>query len=296
MSFIVKFWGTRGSIPTPGSGTAKYGGNTSCVEIRCGQTLLICDAGTGIRELGLDLTRRGAGAITAHMFFSHAHWDHIQGFPFFTPAYDAANTFHVYGHHDNRTIHSILSGQMSSEHFPVRFDDLGANIVPGHLPESLQIADVTVTHFRQWHPGSSLGFRFDYQGRSVVFSTDNEIDAALENAAEVDADSTIERKLPADFLKFCEGADLLICDGQYLDDEYPEKRGWGHPRVSTVVDLAVQAGVKQLAVTHHDPMHTDRDIDAKIEFCRQRAATAARPPLVFGARDALELKLSDHPL
>lgn len=291
MSFFVKFWGTRGSIPTPGSGTAKYGGNTSCVEIRCGETLLICDAGTGIRELGLDLAKRSPGPVNAHLFFSHAHWDHIQGFPFFTPAYNPANTFRVYGHLGDRTIHSLLSGQMSSDHFPVKFDDLGANIVAGELPDSLQINGVTVTHFHQWHPGSSLGFRFDYEGRSVVYATDNEIDAALENAAEVDADLNVERKLPTSFLKFCEGADLLICDGQYLDEEYKNKRGWGHPRVGTVVDLAVQAGVKQLAITHHDPMHTDRDIDAKIAVCQERASRSAKPPVIFGAREALELKL-----
>lgn len=291
MSYFVKFWGTRGSIPTPGKGTAKYGGNTSCVEIRCGDTLIICDGGTGLRELGLDLMRRGSAPVTGHLFFSHAHWDHIQGFPFFTPAYLPSNTFVIYGHLGDRSIHSLLSGQMSSEHFPVKFDDLGAKILPGALPETLEIGAVQVRHFRQWHPGSSLGFRFDYDGHSVVYATDNELDAGLENAAQVDADGDAERRLPQAFVDFCRGADLLICDGQYLDEEYEQKRGWGHPRISTVVDLALQAGVRQLAVTHHDPMHTDRDVDAKIALCQQRASRRPNAPVIFGARESMELRI-----
>lgn len=290
MSMFVKFWGTRGSIPTPGSQTAKYGGNTSCVEIRAGDTLLVCDGGTGLRELGQDLLRRG-GNVEGHLFFSHAHWDHIQGFPFFTPAYLPTSTFHVYGEIGNRSIHSLLSGQMQSEYFPVRFSDLGSRIFPGELAQGQEIGGVKVTHFAQWHPGSSLGFAFEFAGRKVVYATDNELDQALLNAEAVDADLSVERKFPQALLDFVKDADLLIADGQYLDDEYPKKRGWGHPRVGTVVDLAIQANAKQLAITHHDPMHGDREVDAKILSCVERAARHMDAPPIFGAREHFELKI-----
>lgn len=293
MALFVKFWGTRGSIPTPGAGTAKYGGNTSCVEIRTDKTLIICDGGTGLRELGLDLIRRnGSQPVEAHLFFSHAHWDHIQGFPFFTPVFGPKNTFHVYGSTaDDKSIYSLLSGQMSSDYFPVRFSDLGARIVPGELNGDLVIGDVKVTWMRQWHPGSSLGFAFHHAGRKVVYATDNELDLALVNRDDVDKNQDVFRKIPDDYLEFVRGADLLIADGQYLDHEYAAKKHWGHPRVGTVVDLAVQAGVRQVAITHHEPMHNDRDVDGKIAFCQQRAAAHPNPPIVFGAREGFELKI-----
>jgi phosphoribosyl 1,2-cyclic phosphodiesterase len=293
MAVFVKFWGTRGSIPTPGSSTRTYGGNTSCVELRTESALVVCDAGTGLRELGLDLLRRGGDAITGHLFFSHAHWDHIQGFPFFAPAYLPQNTFVIYGSEvRERSMHSLLSGQMQSDYFPVEFSNLGARVLPGELTRGLQVGDVRVTSRRQWHPGSSLGFCFETQGRKVVYSTDNELDLALTNEEECARDLSALRRLPEDFVEFVRGADLLIADGQYTEDEYPKKRGWGHARATTVVDLAVAAGVRQLAITHHDPMHTDRDVDALIETCRARAARLSdRPPLVFGARESMELKI-----
>ncbi len=293
MALFVKFWGTRGSIPTPGAGTAKYGGNTSCVEIRADDTLLVCDGGTGLRELGLDLVRRhGEAPITAHLFFSHAHWDHIQGFPFFLPAFQPPNTLYVYGSTpENRSMHSLLSGQMSSDYFPVRFSDLGARVLLGELSNDLEVGGVRITFIRQWHPGSSLGFAFEYQGRKIVYATDNELDLALQNREEVEADLARPRLAPAEYVEFCRDADLLICDGQYLDDEYAQKRHFGHPRVGTVVDLAVQARAKQLAITHHEPMHTDREVDAKIALCQQRALRYPHAPMVFGAREGFELKI-----
>lgn len=293
MALFVKFWGTRGSIPTPGAGTAKYGGNTSCVEIRTEDTLVICDGGTGLRELGLDLLRRyGNAPITAHLFFSHAHWDHIQGFPFFTPAFSPRNTFHVYGSTaDDKSMYGLLSGQMSSDYFPVSFKDLGARILLGELVEGLDLGSIQVSWLRQRHPGSSLGFAFVHGGRKIVYATDNELDLLITNQDEVEADLNAIRRFPQDQLDFARDADLLIADGQYLDHEYAQKRFWGHPRVGTVVDFAAQAGVRQLAITHHEPMHNDREVDAKIVYCQQRAARHAHEPVVFGAREGFELKI-----
>lgn len=299
MDLFVKFWGTRGSIPTPGYQTRKYGGNTTCIEVRHGDTLMICDGGTGIRELGLDLLRRSEMPIKAHMFFSHMHFDHIQGFPFFKPGYIPSNSFHIYGQNkDDRRHFDLLSGQMSSDdYFPVSFSDLGANIAPGDLGEAnlldggFQLDQVLVKSYRQMHPGGSYSYSFEADGRKVVFSTDNEIDLTLQNKDEVGKDPNARREVPAEFVKFCEGADLLICDGQYTDEEYAIKVGWGHPRATTCVDLALAAGVKRLAITHHDPMQDDDSVEQKILACRRRARMVNPDLVIFGAREGLELRL-----
>ena len=292
---FVRFWGTRGSIPTPGIGAKKYGGNTSCVEIRIDDTLFICDGGTGLRELGVDLMRRSAGAVTGHLFFSHTHWDHIQGFPFFSPAYFAHNTFHVYGTAEgDRRTYELLSGQMRSvDYFPVDFAELKSNIVASHIDDGRRRIDgVVVNVYEQVHPGRSWAYSFQKDGLKVVFATDNEIDMSINNEAAITADLDAPRQLPASLVEFVRGADLLIADGQYFDEEYPSRVGWGHPRASTVVDLALQADVKQLAIFHHDPMHTDADVDRKIVLCKARALGRNRELVVFGAREGLELRLS----
>ncbi len=292
--FFVKFWGTRGSIPTPGFRTRKYGGNTSCIEVRVDGSLFICDGGTGLRELGTDLMKRAAGEpVVAHMFFSHPHWDHIQGFPFFQPAYQKENTFYIYGtKRGDRRIFGLLSGQMRSDYFPVGFSELGAIIVASDLEEREGVIDdVTIGAFEQHHPGTSYAFSFAKDGRKVVYATDNEVDLTLENAGESGENGAALRKPPAAYLDFIRGADLLIADGQYSDHEYPSKQGWGHARATTVVDAAVQAGVKQLAIYHHDPMHSDDDVDSLIEVCRRRALLHKSKLSVFGAREGLELRI-----
>ena len=292
--FYVRFWGTRGSIPTPGHRTRKFGGNTSCVEIRVGDTLFICDGGTGLRELGVDLMKRGGPNIRAHLFFSHPHWDHIQGFPFFTPAYLKESTFQIYGtFRGDRRIFDLLSGQMQSDYFPVTFSDLGASILPSDLEEcNGEIDGVKVASLEQHHPGRSFAFSFEYAGYRVIYATDNEVDLTFENSDEVENDLQRLRKPAQAYLDFIRDADLLIADGQYLDDEYPSKIGWGHARATSLVDAAVLAGVKQLAIYHHDPMHADDQVDAKIATCRLRARRlGAENLVVFGAREGMELRI-----
>jgi phosphoribosyl 1,2-cyclic phosphodiesterase len=292
MTMFVRFWGTRGSIPTPGPQTKKFGGNTSCVEIRCDESLFICDGGTGLRELGVDLLGRGQQAITGHLFFSHTHWDHIQGFPFFIPAYAQQNTFHVYGTAEgDRRTYELLSGQMRSDYFPVDFGELKSNIVASHLDGGARYIDgCAVTVYEQHHPGRSWAYSFVKDGIKIVYATDHEIDLTLLDPAAVIANRAAPRTIPDAFLRFCHGADLLISDAQYFDEEYEKKVGWGHPRASTVVDLALQAEVKQLALFHHDPMHKDGDIDRKIALCKERAQKANPSLVVFGAREGLELR------
>lgn len=295
MAFFAKFWGTRGSIPTPGYQTHVYGGNTSCIEFRVDDALLICDAGSGVRELGLDLVRRGVSPIEGHFFFSHAHWDHIQGFPFFVPAYAQENTFYVYGTRTGDThFHELLSGQMQSDYFPVGFSDLGATIIPRDLGDGeAEVNGVKVRCFPQIHPGASFGYSFEKSGCKAVYATDNELDQVLTNREATLADTEIPREIPADYVEFVRGASLLIADGQFTDQEYPSKIGFGHPRATTLVDLAIQAEVKQLAITHHDPMHSDDAVEEKLTTCRERAhRLGAAELIVFGAREGVELRLN----
>ena len=243
-TFYVKFWGVRGSIPTPGWKTRRYGGNTTCVEVRVDDHLFICDGGTGLRELGIDLLKKNKGAITAHFFFSHPHWDHIQGFPFFGPVYAPENTFYIYGRSDDDTKHfDLLSGQMRSDYFPVEFKDIGAHVVPTALSATEgKIGPVKITTFMQAHPGGSLAYAFEAHGKKVVFATDNELDLTIKNESETAGDVFAHRKVDPRYLDFIRGADLLIADGQYTDEEYPAKKGWGHARATTLVDAALGRG------------------------------------------------------
>jgi len=289
---FVKFWGTRGSIPTPGHKTRRYGGNTSCVEVRIDDTLLICDGGTGLRELGVDLQRR-TDHLEAHLFFSHTHWDHIQGFPFFTPAYAPSSTLNVYDvKKEDHRIQRLLLGQMKSEYFPVGFTDLGASIHFSDLASGKKTIDgIVVDHLEQNHPGTSFAYSFTKGDRRVVYATDSELDLRISNKEESDSRPDVQRRLPEEVVRFAAEADLLVADGQYTDSEYRAKTGWGHARASTVVDLALQAKVKQLAIFHHDPMHSDDFLDEVVESCRARAEAAGSNLVVFGAREGVELKL-----
>ncbi len=289
---FVRFWGVRGSIPTPGPRTRRYGGNTSCVEVRVGETLMVFDAGTGMRELGVNLLKARAKELTVHLFLSHPHWDHIQGFPFFGPAYVNTTTMYVYGPKGDDKNYQLLSGQMANAYFPVRFSDLGANIVARSFNGTVvKAGDVKVKCFGQKHPGGSTGFRVESGERSVVFATDNELDQMLLDPDIVKRDPEALRELPDDLVNAVRGADLLIADAQYTDSEYLLKVGWGHPRATTVVDLAAQAGVRQLALTHHDPMHSDRDVDLMVLECQERAESLGVELEVFGAREGITLKV-----
>ncbi|HMJ10030.1 MAG TPA: MBL fold metallo-hydrolase [Polyangiaceae bacterium] len=293
MSIFVRFWGTRGSIPTPGHKTRTFGGNTSCVELRIDESLFICDGGTGLRELGVELGSKNQQGLEVHMFFSHTHWDHIQGFPFFLPAYAKQNSLIVYdvGKDDDR-VHRLLKGQMQTDYFPVNFSELGAKIRSAFLQFEPQLIDgVRVAAFEQAHPGRSFAYSFEKNGTKIVYATDNELDATLLNRDESLRDRRLLRQIPEAFVRFVAGADLLIADGQYTDEEYPGKVGWGHARAKTAVDLAVQAKVKQCAIFHHDPMHADELVDHMIQDCRERAAEFGSDVLIFGAREGLTLKL-----
>ncbi|WP_375341466.1 MBL fold metallo-hydrolase [Lyngbya sp. CCY1209] len=252
--FCVQFWGVRGSVPTPGRQTIRYGGNTSCVEMRLGNQRLIFDGGTGLRVLGLDLLKQMP--VEARVFFSHTHWDHIQGFPFFVPAFIPINRFHIYGAiaPDGTTIKERLSDQMVHPNFPVPMHVMQSDmkfydIVPGDaiaLDGGIKIETAPLNH-----PNVAIGYRVTWEGRTAVYCSDTEhfLDRFDENV-----------------LHLARDADLLIYDATYTNEEYHDrespKLGWGHSTWEVGVEVAKKAGVKQVVMYQHDPSHDDDFLDA----------------------------------
>jgi len=263
----VKFWGTRGSVPTPGRRTEKYGGNTTCVEVTHAGRRLVLDAGTGIIELGQVLLEDGPTSVD--MLFSHFHWDHIQGLPFFVPFFRPDYSFCIHAPPGlNARIRKVLTKQMERDVFPVDFADLAARITFDELTfEGMRIGPFNVRPFALNHPGGSWAYRVEAGGRALVYATDNEL---------------TDEVLPGQVAELS-GVHLLITDGQYTSAEYPQRIGWGHSAVERVVQLARQAGVHRLALTHHDPMRND-SVLSSIERETRRAA----PDLdLFFARDGM---------
>lgn len=286
MGMDVTFWGVRGSIPTPGDATRRFGGNTSCVEIRTESALMVCDAGSGIRPLGLDLAVRGRGPWEVHLFLTHAHWDHIQGFPFFHPAYSPENSIHVYGTGaDDDRNYQLLSGQMQGGYFPVSFLSLRASIRPAYMPGGrVTIGNVEVEAFPLNHPGGCFGYVFQSGGRKVVYATDHVVSW--------DGSPGEPRPVPKACLDVARNADLLIADAQFTDGEYLAHPDWGHSSALTVTDWALQAGVGQLALFHHDPSHSDADMDRMVAECRERVRRLKGNLAVFAAAEGNSVVLS----
>ena len=293
MAAFVKFWGTRGSIPTPGSWTRVYGGNTSCVEVRFDDSVFICDAGSGIRQLGKDLLERDPLPNDLHLFITHTHWDHIQGFPFFAPAHLKNFRIILYGTETEDTSrYRLISGQMTSSYFPVDFGDLSAAVEHDTIVDHLKEIDgVKVTCFPTNHPGGCFGYRFEKDGVSMAYVTDNEMPVQPEDTfPDLESKGPL-RRVPEQLLEAVKGVDLLIADSQYDDEQYATKVGWGHSSCFTSTDLGIQAGAKALALFHHDPESTDEEVDAKVESCRKRVEHFNSDMIVFAAREGVELKL-----
>jgi phosphoribosyl 1,2-cyclic phosphodiesterase len=274
----ITFWGVRGSIPSPGPDTVGVGGNTSCVEVRAGKALIVFDGGTGLRMLGKRMLKEMP--FTAHLFFSHVHWDHIQGFPFFDPAFVPGNVIHLYGGNNvSRTLEETLAGQMDHPSFPVHLTEMGAKMVfhsVGLTPVELDAGDGTKAIVRAApgnHPNGVWAYRVDHGGRSVVYATDTEHYAV------------VDYKLA----KLAKGADVLIYDSQYTPEEYAgltggmPKLGWGHSTFEEAVKLAKTADVKKLVLYHHDPMQNDAAVAEKERRARELfpSSEAAREGLTI---------------
>lgn len=261
----IQFRGVRGSIPAPAPENMRYGGNTSCLEIRYGDQLLILDAGSGIRSLGDDLIRSANGRpIEATLLLSHSHWDHIQGLPFFSPAYSATNQIAAFCECGRaEQLQRALEAQMSPPHFPV-----GLQHMRGLLPvrelsrEATKFGHLLVRTTRLNHPGGCTGFRIECAAGHIAYLPDHE--PVRNNGGRIGEVEMAQREL----IEFIRSVDLLILDTQYTADEYMRRIGWGHGCLPDSVDLATEAGARQLLFFHHDPSHDDRQIDQMVEVAR----------------------------
>ena len=288
----VKFWGVRGSIPTPGPSTVFFGGNTSCVELRVDGQLIILDAGSGIRPLGGALAEEyGTRPMNITLLVTHTHWDHIQGFPFFLPAYHARNHVRILGYEGARDgLGATLAGQMESPYFPIALKQMPGNIVIEELREmTFQIGPLRVEACFSNHPGICVGYRIFTDSGSVVFLPDNE--SVNEHTASAHGGAlprTIEEKLAA----FVLDADVLITDAQYTVEEYKTHVGWGHGCVDDVVRFAIAGRVKRLFLFHHDPEHDDRAISSMLMHARDLATAAGSSIRIEAAREGEQFTLA----
>ncbi|MFM7428044.1 MAG: MBL fold metallo-hydrolase [Elainella sp.] len=279
--FTVRFWGVRGSIACPGQSTVRYGGNTSCVEMRVGGHRLIFDGGTGLRVLGHSLMAEIP--VEAHLFFTHSHWDHIQGFPFFTPAFVPSNRFHIYGAvaPNGSTIEQRLNDQMLHPNFPVPLQIMGADLKFYDLDigEAVRLDEVRVENALLNHPGESVGYRVSWRDRAVAYITDTE---------------HFPDRLDENVLHLARNADMMIYDATYTDEEYhskkSSKKGWGHSTWQEAVKVAEAARVKKLVIFHHDPLHDDNFMD------QVKADTVAQFPDSVVAWEGLEIDISPVPV
>lgn len=269
----IRFWGTRGSIPTPGQRTVRYGGNTACVEVRNGSGgLLVLDAGTGLRELGIALAQEGKTPLTVDLLLSHLHWDHIQGIPFFRPAYDPRNTLRIHGPVQKQPLRDLLGLGMDDPFFPVDLDGLPVKpaIHEVRSGDTVRMGAYTVSAVQIFHPAPSLAYRIESDGRALVYATDTE-----------DPFSGGDNPV----VPLAAGAHTIIHDAQFLDDDF--KATWGHSTVAAALDVARRAGVSRLVLFHHDPDRTDDALD-RIGRDSQAAADGIE---VVVAREGLELEV-----
>lgn len=292
-----KFWGVRGSIPSPGPKTMRYGGNTTCIEVRSdANTLIILDGGTGIFSLAQSLLDQLP--ISAHVLVTHSHWDHIHGLPFFTPLFIPGNHVHLYGANDLATgngIERVMAAQLQYSFFPVREAEMKAVIAYHQLKvgESITLDDVVIQNTMMNHPVINLGYRISCHGKSVFFTGDhepffNEFDPGDPNFATCQQDNEArERTIDAAM----QNVDALIVDCSYTREEYPAKRRWGHGTFDSALEMALRVGAKRLYCTHHEPTRSDDDLEAVFAEVMARFAPRLGQLQVFLAYEGLEVTL-----
>lgn len=271
----IRFWGTRGSIPAPGPENARYGGNTTCVEIRGSDgTIFVIDAGTGIRKLGISLLKEQQSK-EINMFFTHSHWDHIQGFPFFVPAFSPKYRVKIIGCNTSyNKVKSILANQMEWAYFPVSFDSLKADISYEAVDKhGVKIGSLKIEFIEANHPGGCHGIKCRENGKTFVFLTDNELRSE-------EYISPFES-----FVSACKGVDLLVHDAMFTAKEMPQHRGWGHSSIEETMELAGKAEVIKLGFFHHDPERTDEQMDLIVEESNKTIKSSGHQFTCFGVKE-----------
>src|SRR5215470_6093483 len=295
----VRFWGTRGSVAKPGPTTLRYGGNTSCVEVRITDgTLIVLDCGTGAHGLGQALLASGEHPLRGHLLITHTHWDHIQGFPFLAPLFVPGNEWDLYAPGSvGQQLETTLAGQMEYTYFPVTLEQLDATIRYHDLVEGqFAIGGVRVITQYLNHPALALGYRLEADGVAVVYAVDHE-PHVRDGSATGSLTTRLAGAPPVHredqrHVEFLAGADLVIHDAQYTAAEYPSKLSWGHSPAELAVDFALAAGVKRLALFHHDPLRDDAALDQLVEKCRQRAVPGGLD--VFAAAEGQTIELAER--
>ncbi len=278
----IKIWGCRGSLPAPGGETDKYGGNTTCVEIRLKDgTLIIIDAGSGIRKLGKALLKEKA-LNNIYLFLTHSHWDHLQGFPFFTPAYMPDYNIYVRGGPlAMQSLKEFLKYQMNPPYFPVSFDLLKAQFDFNYdNPEEQIIGCARIVPILLSHPNGGYGFKIIEESKTFVFLTDNELEYSHEGGL-----------TEAEYINFCRGSNILFHDAQYTVEEYKITRGWGHSTFLAATRLSMAAEVNRFGIFHHDPDHTDEDLDRYILPCQELIDRENSEVECFGVQEGMELSI-----
>jgi phosphoribosyl 1,2-cyclic phosphodiesterase/DNA-binding NarL/FixJ family response regulator len=297
---LLRFWGVRGSVATPGPSTLLYGGNTACLEIRADGQLVILDAGTGMRPLGLRLAAEFKGVpLCLTLLISHTHWDHIQGLPFFDPAYNPKNRLRILGYEGARAgLLSALSSQMESPYFPVGFRELPSHIVLQELKQpQFQIGPIQVNTVYLNHPGICVGYRLNTSAGSIAYLPDNEPFQRYKYHSDPKAQNgsteilEFARRMDQKLIDFIHGADVLVIDAQYDLEEYQSRVGWGHGCLDDVVALALNANVKRLFLFHHDPGHDDSKISAMVQWARNFVSALGETLPVEAAREGFEIIL-----
>jgi len=277
----VDFWGVRGSVPSPGPTTTRYGGNTSCVSITVDNKILILDAGTGIRNLGSAII--GQPKLEIFVVVTHSHWDHIQGFPFFTPIYQPDRPVHMFPTlHKKNVVLSSLIDQMDGAHFPITPDQVPSNFnfVTENPLEFLESNGFHMELVPMNHPGKAFGYKIKIDDKIICYFTDNEIDPPYEKSIELDV-----------LTEKCRNADILIHDAQYIEADMPLKHGWGHSLISQVTKLGESAEVKNLVYYHHDPERSDDDIDAELETASKTLKENGSSVRPYFAYEGLKLSI-----
>ncbi|MBM3877086.1 MAG: response regulator [Verrucomicrobia bacterium] len=299
----VRFWGVRGSLPMPGPSTLHYGGNTSCLEVRADGEIIILDAGTGIRQLGRKLTQEFKDTpIHVTLLISHTHWDHIQGFPFFIPAYSPKNKVRILGH-DGATkgLSTVLARQMESPYFPISMQQMPSHLRVEEIKDlEFKVGAVTVKATFLNHPGICMGYRLETSGGSVCYLPDNEPNSRLRPSPGAGPGQSCENLSSAQeqdekLIDFIRDADVLVMDSQYDATEYRTQAGWGHGCVDDVVALAVVANVRKLFLFHHDPDHDDAHVKRMADWAAELAVMHGATLEVQAAREGVEVVLAPKP-